>query len=44
MTEMYNNTWGALTATDVVADNYTFPSVPSGVEYRAIYDATRSVP
>lgn len=44
MTEMYNKTWGAVTISDVLADNYTFPSVPAGYEYRAVYEATRDVP
>ena len=44
MTEMYSKTWGALGSGDVVADNYTFPSVPAGVEYRAVYQAVRDIP
>lgn len=44
MTEMYNKTWGAVGASTILADNYTFPSVPAGVEYRAVYQATRDIP
>jgi PKD repeat protein len=44
MTEMYSNTWGAVGAGTVINDNYTFPSVPAGVEYRALYAAARTLP
>jgi hypothetical protein len=44
MTEMYTKTWGAVGSTTVLADNYTFPSVPAGVEYRAVYSAVRNIP
>jgi PKD repeat protein len=43
MTEMYSKTWHTV-GTSVLIDNYTFPSTPVGVEYRALYDATRDVP
>jgi len=42
-TEMHTKTWGAMGINDVAADNYTFPSEPKGIEYKALYDATRSV-
>ena len=44
MTVMHSNSWGALGSTDVVVDNYTFPSTPVGMEYRALYSATRTLP
>jgi len=42
-TEMHTKTWGAMGINDVAADNYTFPSEPKGIEYKALYDATRTV-
>jgi len=41
-TEMYTKTWGAIGTGTTVTDSYTFPSEPIGVEYKALYDATRS--
>ena len=43
-TVMKSGTWGGVGTGDIVRDNYTFPSVPAGVEYRAYYQATRNVP
>jgi len=44
MTVMHSNSWGALAAGEMVLDNYTFPSTPVGMEYRAILNATRVTP
>jgi hypothetical protein len=43
MTQMYTKTW-AMSPGNVAIDNYTFPSVPAGVEYRALYRAKRVIP
>ena len=44
MTVMHTQSWGAVGAGTIITDNYTFPSTPVGIEYRALYDATRNVP
>lgn len=44
MTVMYTNTWGAVGPGTTITDSYTFPSVPAGEEYRAVYRATRVIP
>ena len=44
MTVMHSNTWGAVGTSTIIVDNYTFPSEPKGMEYRALYDATRDIP
>lgn len=44
MTVMHSNSWGAVGPTDIIVDNYTFPSEPKGMEYVALYDAVRDQP
>ena len=44
MTVMHNNSWGAVGTSAIIVDNYTFPSVPVGEEYVAMYDAVRDIP
>ena len=43
-TVMHSQSWGAVGAGEIVYDNYTFPSEPKGMEYKATYDAIRDIP